>query len=186
MTALLTCMSGNPNGRAWRNTGNNGLDDVLQASRTTHSPVACRIVPTYVYRFLDTDETIEVHQSFNDPTLTEATHPVSGETMAVKKVFLPVGVTFKGDGFYKTDSRSTKKSSDSKESDSSTSSDSGTSDSGKSDSGKSDSSKSDSGKSDSSKSDSGKSDSSGTASKSSDSSGSKSTSSTSSSSSTAD
>jgi hypothetical protein len=25
--------------------------------------------------------------------------------MAVKKVFLPVGVTFKGDGFYKTDSR---------------------------------------------------------------------------------
>ena len=26
--------------------------------------------------------------------------------MAVKKVFTPVGVTFRGDGFYKTDSRS--------------------------------------------------------------------------------
>jgi predicted nucleic acid-binding Zn ribbon protein len=62
-------------------------------------------VPTYVYKFLETGETIEVQQSFDDPTLTEATHPVTGTTMAVKKVFLPVGVTFKGDGFYKTDSR---------------------------------------------------------------------------------
>jgi predicted nucleic acid-binding Zn ribbon protein len=63
-------------------------------------------MPTYVYKFLDTGETIEVQQSFNDPTLTEAEHPVTGDTMPVKKVFLPVGVTFKGDGFYKTDSRS--------------------------------------------------------------------------------
>jgi predicted nucleic acid-binding Zn ribbon protein len=68
-------------------------------------------VPTYVYKFLETGETIEVQQSFDDPTLTEATHPVTGITMAVKKVFLPVGVTFKGDGFYKTDSRTTAKSS---------------------------------------------------------------------------
>jgi predicted nucleic acid-binding Zn ribbon protein len=62
-------------------------------------------MPTYVYKFLDTGETIEVQQSFNDPTLTEAAHPVTGHTMPVKKVFLPVGVTFKGGGFYKTDSR---------------------------------------------------------------------------------
>ncbi len=67
-------------------------------------------MPTYVYRFVDTDETIEIQQSFSDPTLTEAVHPGSGATMAVKKVFQPVGVTFKGDGFYKTDSRSGKKS----------------------------------------------------------------------------
>ena len=66
-------------------------------------------MPTYVYRFVDTDETIEIQQSFSDPTLTEAVHPGTGETLAVKKVFQPVGVTFKGDGFYKTDSRSGKK-----------------------------------------------------------------------------
>jgi len=63
-------------------------------------------MPTYVYRFVDTDETIEIQQSFTDDTLTEAVHPETGETMAVKKVFQPVGVTFKGAGFYKTDSRS--------------------------------------------------------------------------------
>lgn len=62
-------------------------------------------MPTYVYRFVDTGETIEIQQSFSDATLTEAVHPATGEAMPVKKVFQPVGVTFKGDGFYKTDSR---------------------------------------------------------------------------------
>ena len=62
-------------------------------------------MPTYVYKFVETGETIEVHQAFTDPTLTEAVHPTTGQTMAVKKVFTPVGVTFKGGGFYKTDSR---------------------------------------------------------------------------------
>lgn len=70
-------------------------------------------MPTYVYKFIETGETIEIQQSFDDATLTEAVHPESGETMAVKKVFLPVGVTFKGDGFYKTDSRAKKTSSSS-------------------------------------------------------------------------
>ena len=80
-------------------------------------------MPTYVYKFIDTGETIEVQQSFSDDTLTEAVHPDSGETMAVKKVFQPVGVTFKGDGFYKNDSRSTSSSSSaSSSSDSSSSS----------------------------------------------------------------
>jgi predicted nucleic acid-binding Zn ribbon protein len=74
-------------------------------------PVSLAGVPTYVYKFVDTGETIEVQQSFNDPTLTETAHPVTGETMPVKKVFLPVGVTFRGDGFYKTDSRSASKKS---------------------------------------------------------------------------
>ena len=62
-------------------------------------------MPTYVYRFVDTGETIEVQQAFTDDPLTEATHPRTGDMMAVKKVFTPVGVTFKGGGFYKTDSR---------------------------------------------------------------------------------
>ena len=63
-------------------------------------------MPTYVYKFVETGETIEVQQSFDEATLTETTHPVTGARMAVKKVFQPVGVTFKGSGFYKTDSRS--------------------------------------------------------------------------------
>lgn len=95
-------------------------------------------MPTYVYKFIETGETIEVMQSFDDPTLTEAVHPTTGATMPVKKVFLPVGVTFKGDGFYKTDSRSQSKKSSgsSSSSDSSNGSSSGdsTSSSGSSES----------------------------------------------------
>ena len=62
-------------------------------------------MPTYVYKFIESGETIEVQQAFSDDALTEAVHPGSGSTLPVKKVFLPVGVTFKGGGFYKTDSR---------------------------------------------------------------------------------
>ena len=62
-------------------------------------------MPTYVYKFTDTGETIEVLQAFTDDALTEAVHPTTGATMQVKKVFLPVGVTFRGGGFYKNDSR---------------------------------------------------------------------------------
>ncbi|NDF68665.1 MAG: FmdB family transcriptional regulator [Actinobacteria bacterium] len=63
-------------------------------------------MPTYVYRFLDTGETIEIRQSFDDEPLTEAPHPSDGRMRPVKKVFTPVGITFKGSGFYKTDSGS--------------------------------------------------------------------------------
>lgn len=61
-------------------------------------------MPTYVYRFVDTGETIEVQQSFDDEPLREAPHPSDGKPRPVKKVFTPVGITFKGGGFYKTDS----------------------------------------------------------------------------------
>lgn len=110
-------------------------------------------MPTYVYKFIDTDETIEVQQSFTDATLTECVHPDTGETMPVKKVFLPVGVTFKGDGFYKTDSRAATKKAKKSDSGDSASSDSSksssTSDSSSSDS--KSSSSSDSSSSDSKK-----------------------------------
>ena len=68
-------------------------------------------MPTYVYRFIDTGETIEVRQSFEDEPLTQAPHPSDGTMRAVKKVFTPVGITFKGSGFYKTDSGGAKRSS---------------------------------------------------------------------------
>jgi predicted nucleic acid-binding Zn ribbon protein len=115
-------------------------------------------MPTYVYKFVKTGETIEVQQSFTDPTLTKAVHPETGRKMSVKKVFLPVGVSFKGDGFYKTDSRAAKKSDsnggkESSES-SSTGSDSGSDAASKSESKGSDSKPSDSKSSDSKSSDS--------------------------------
>ncbi len=95
-------------------------------------------MPTYVYKFVETGETVEIQQAFTDDALTEAVHPATGETMSVKKVFQPVGVTFKGGGFYKTDSRgsssakstsgsSTSSSADSSSSTTSSSSDSSTS-----------------------------------------------------------
>ena len=65
-------------------------------------------MPTYVYKFIDTGETIEVQQAFTDDALTHAEHPATREQLQVKKVFTPVGVTFKGGGFYKTDSRNGK------------------------------------------------------------------------------
>lgn len=97
-------------------------------------------MPTYVYKFIDSGDTIEVHQAFTDAALTEAVHPESGQVLAVKKVFTPVGVTFKGGGFYKTDSRGsgakrssagspTSSSGDSSSGDSSSSSKSSSSDS---------------------------------------------------------
>ena len=67
-------------------------------------------MPTYVYKFIDTGETIEVHQAFTDDALTEAPHPSDGKMRRIKKVFTPVGITFKGGGFYKNDSASGSKS----------------------------------------------------------------------------
>lgn len=88
-------------------------------------------MPTYVYKFVDTGETIEVQQAFSDATLTEATHPTTGQVMPVRKVFTPVGVTFKGGGFYKTDSRggssASKSAGSTSSSNSSSSTDSGSS-----------------------------------------------------------
>jgi predicted nucleic acid-binding Zn ribbon protein len=84
-------------------------------------------MPTYVYKFLETGETIEVQQAFTDEPLTELVHPVDGTKKAVKKVFTPVGVSFKGGGFYKTDSRGSSSSSSSSSSSTTTSSTTSTS-----------------------------------------------------------
>lgn len=107
-------------------------------------------MPTYVYKFVKTGETIEVQQPITDKSLTSVVHPRSGRKMAVKKVFTPVGVTFRGEGFYKTDSRakSTKPKSESKRDESGTT----TSSESSSGSSKSDKPKSESKKAESSKS----------------------------------
>jgi predicted nucleic acid-binding Zn ribbon protein len=82
-------------------------------------------MPTYVYKFVDTGETIEVQQGFHDDNLTEIAHPDTGEVLPVKKVFTPVGITFKGSGFFKTDNRGKKSSTTTASSSSDSSSTSG-------------------------------------------------------------
>ena len=59
-------------------------------------------MPTYEYACKACGEHLEVVQSFKDNALTEC--PACGGTL--RKVFGNIGITFKGSGFYKTDSRS--------------------------------------------------------------------------------
>ncbi|MGJ5591683.1 FmdB family zinc ribbon protein [Micrococcus lylae] len=59
-------------------------------------------MPTYAYRCKDCDHAFDIVQSFTDDSLTEC--PECGGTL--RKQFGSVGVTFKGGGFYRTDSRS--------------------------------------------------------------------------------
>ncbi len=59
-------------------------------------------MPTYVYKIIETGETFEIEQRIVEPALTR--HPQTGQ--AVKRVIQPVGIAFKGSGFYVNDSRS--------------------------------------------------------------------------------
>ena len=58
-------------------------------------------MPTYEYACTECGERTEVVQSFSDPPPTICA--VCGG--ALRKVFSPVGIVFKGSGFYRTDSR---------------------------------------------------------------------------------
>ncbi len=60
-------------------------------------------MPTYEYACRDCGSHLEVVQSFSDDPLTEC----PSCTGSLRKVFGSIGITFKGSGFYKTDSRST-------------------------------------------------------------------------------
>jgi len=62
-------------------------------------------MPTYQYACTSCGEELEAVQKFSDEPLTEC--PACGGRL--RKVFSPVGVVFKGSGFYKTDSRSSGK-----------------------------------------------------------------------------
>ncbi|MDQ1698320.1 MAG: hypothetical protein QOG34_183 [Frankiaceae bacterium] len=63
-------------------------------------------MPTYQYACTECGERLEVVQKFTDEPLTVC--PACEGRL--RKLFSPVGVVFKGSGFYKTDSRSTTKS----------------------------------------------------------------------------
>ncbi len=104
-------------------------------------------MPTYQYACTACDERLEAVQSFTDAALVEC--PLCGGRL--RKVFSAVGVVFKGSGFYKNDSRSSKGSGDAGKSDSN--GDSGKGDSGKGDSAKTDAPKADAPKADAPKKD---------------------------------
>ena len=118
-------------------------------------------MPTYQYACTECGEQLEMVQKFSDDALTVC--PACEGRL--RKVFSPVGIVFKGSGFYRTDSRSgngsapKEKAGDS----SSPSADSKTDSGSKSDSAKGDSAKGDSAKGDSAKGDRAKSDSKATA-----------------------
>lgn len=59
-------------------------------------------VPTYSYACTSCDHRFDVQQSFSDAALTDCPECAG----RLRKVFSPVGVVFKGSGFYRTDSRS--------------------------------------------------------------------------------
>jgi putative FmdB family regulatory protein len=58
-------------------------------------------VPTYEYACTECGERLEVVQKFSDGPLTTC-EACGGK---LRKVFSPVGIVFKGSGFYRTDSR---------------------------------------------------------------------------------
>jgi predicted nucleic acid-binding Zn ribbon protein len=93
-------------------------------------------MPVYVYKNLKTGETFEFEQRITESALSE--HPETGDP--VKRLIQPVGIAFKGSGFYVTDSRNS--GSSSKKSD--TTADAAKAESPSSDSGKSGTAKADS------------------------------------------
>jgi putative FmdB family regulatory protein len=58
-------------------------------------------VPTYQYACTECGDRVEVVQRFSDDPLTVCA-ACGGK---LRKVFSPVGIVFKGSGFYRTDSR---------------------------------------------------------------------------------
>ena len=58
-------------------------------------------MPTYEYACTECGDRTEVVQKISDPPMTAC--PVCGGTL--RRVFSPVGIVFKGSGFYRTDSR---------------------------------------------------------------------------------
>lgn len=63
-------------------------------------------MPIYTYRCENCGVQFDRRQSFSDDPLKICPEC---EAEALRKVFLPVGIVFKGSGFYSTDNRSSKK-----------------------------------------------------------------------------
>ena len=62
-------------------------------------------MPTYTYACTECGHEFDIRQSFTDDPLTDCPDCADGAGR-LRKVIHPVGIAFKGSGFYKTDSRS--------------------------------------------------------------------------------
>ena len=62
-------------------------------------------MPTYTYACTECGHEFDIRQSFTDDPLTDCPECANGAGR-LRKVIHPVGIAFKGSGFYKTDSRS--------------------------------------------------------------------------------
>ncbi len=62
-------------------------------------------MPIYEYACTSCGERTEAKQSFDDPPLEDCPH-CGGQ---LRKLFSPVGIVFKGSGFYSTDAKSAPK-----------------------------------------------------------------------------
>lgn len=74
-------------------------------------------MPLYEYKCTLCQERFEVEQSFRDPALTAL--PGDEHEHQLKKVFSPVGISFRGGGFYRNEARSPSSRSDTSSSESS-------------------------------------------------------------------
>src|ERR1700679_3447536 len=77
------------------------MPPVRPSGRRRHSTEGAP-VPTYQYACTECGEQLEKVQKFSDDPLTVCPN-CNGR---LRKVFSPVGIVFKGSGFYRTDSRS--------------------------------------------------------------------------------
>lgn len=66
-------------------------------------------MPTYEYKCTECNERFEVEQSIHDDALTSL--PGKNHEHQLRKVFSPVGIAFKGEGFYRNDARTSASSS---------------------------------------------------------------------------
>jgi len=64
-------------------------------------------MPIYEYACTACGERTEAKQGFDDPPLTEC--PICGGSL--RKLYSPVGIVFKGSGFYSTDAKKKSRSS---------------------------------------------------------------------------
>lgn len=61
-------------------------------------------MPTYTFRCANCDHVFDLVQRFEDPDPTVC--PNCGHANELQRVYKPVGVVFKGSGFYATDNKS--------------------------------------------------------------------------------
>ena len=68
-------------------------------------------MPIYVYRFEDGTE-VEVAQGIHEDAYEVLPHPETKQEGSVHRVYGRVGIAFKGNGFYKTSTRSNESASE--------------------------------------------------------------------------